>query len=313
MFFYKAYGLNIQSQFFIPELPQIQNQEEKSDVYIQKNTIQPPTLEFTSIKRQGIAAAFGGSSQEACLHWQGIATLLAKDGCNLIVEPGSHNIDPQLLNLYILSEALGLILYQKGFFLLHASAVKIGERVVIFAGSPGAGKSTTATAFAKYGYTVLADDMVAMKLDKTGQVMVYPGFPQIKIWPSTAKGLGYNLSALPTLFSGSRKRVIRQRENFPVEPFPLANIFLLEAGEKLNITPMEGTDAFFNLIRFFPLPSNILQGDTRKKHLQQCIQILKRVDIYKLENPKNFQTISKLIDWIKNKLDDVSTQNKICA
>jgi hypothetical protein len=217
MFSCQAYGVNIHSDFPLPEL--LQGGDE-ADIYIQKGKLKLPPLEPTSINRQGIEALFGGTTQEAYLRWSGIATLLAKDGTTLIVEPGSDNIDPQLLNLYILSEALGIILYQKGLFLLHASAIKIGEQVVIFAGTPGAGKSTTAAAFAQCGYTVLADDMVAMSLDSAGKIMVYPAFSQIKIWPSAVKGLGYNPSSLPPLFSGSRKRVIIQKDNFPVSHFP---------------------------------------------------------------------------------------------
>ncbi len=313
MFFYQAYGLNIHSQFFLPELPQGQNIGEERDIYIQKGKIKLPTLETTTIQRQGKQAYFGGNTQEAYLRWEGVTTFLAKNGDTLIVNPDSDNINPQLLSLYILSEALGLILYQRGFFLLHASAVKIGEQVVIFAGPPGAGKSTTAAAFAKYGYTVLADDMVAIKLDATGKAMVVPGFPQIKIWPSTARGLDYNLSALPTLFPGSPKRVIRQTENFPVEPFPLAHIFILGEGENLKITPMEGTEAFFNLTRFFPLPSGILQGNARERHLKKCIQLLREVNICKLDNPKDFQTIKQVVSGVENKLNINQNQHKVFA
>src|SRR4028118_942764 len=124
MFFYQTYGVNIHSDFPLTELLQ---GGEKRDIYIQKGKLKSPPLEPTSINRQGIEASFGGTPQEAYLRWQGIVTLLAKDGNILIVDPDSDNIDPQLLNLYILSEALGLILYQRGLFLLHASAIKIGE------------------------------------------------------------------------------------------------------------------------------------------------------------------------------------------
>lgn len=308
MFFYQAYGLNIHSDFPLPEL--LQGGDE-ADIYIQKGKLKPPPLEPTSVNRQGIEALFGGTTQEAYLHWQGIGTLLAKDGTTLIVEPDSDDIDSQLLNLYILSEALGIILNQRGLFLLHASAIKIGEQVIIFAGTPGAGKSTTAAAFARCGYTVLADDMVAMSLDSAGKVMVYPAFPQIKIWPSAVKGLGYNPSSLPTLFSGSRKRVIRQKENFPIEPLPLAHIFFLEDGADLKITKMAKTEAFFSLARFFPLPSDLLQGNALKRHFQQCVQFTGEVDIWKVENPKTFEELKNLMRWVERELGKAQTQDTV--
>jgi hypothetical protein len=299
MFFYQTYGVNIHSDFPLTELLQGGN---GADIYIQKGKLKPPPLEPTSINRQGIEALYSGTTHEAYLQWQGIATLLAKDGTTLIVDPDSDDIEPQLLNLYILSEALGLILYQRGLFLLHASAVKIGQQVVIFAGPPGAGKSTTAAAFARCGYTVLADDMVAMSLDSAGKAMVYPGFPQIKIWPSAVKGLGYNPSSLPPLFSGSRKRVLRQKENFPVEPFPLAHVFILEEGANLKIIKMAKMEAFFSLSRFFPLPSDLLQGTALEHHFQQCVQLTGELDIWKVENPKNFDELEKLVRWVEGVL-----------
>jgi hypothetical protein len=299
LFFYNAYKLNIHSAFPIPELTKSAN---KPDIYIQKDKIKPPKLEPTSIQRQGIEALFGGNINEAYLKWPGVSTILAKDGNTLIVDPDSNDIDPQLLNLYILSEALGLILYQRGFFLLHASAVKIDEQVVIFAGCPGAGKSTTAAAFAQCGYTVLGDDMVAISLNSKGKAMVYPAFPQIKIWPATVKGLGYNQSNLPPLFSGSRKRVIQNKENFPDKPFPLAHIFIVEDGAEFKITKMLGTEAFLSLARFFPLPSGILEGVAREQHFQECIQLANQADIWKLENPKDFRVLKQLITWVEQKI-----------
>jgi len=308
MSFYQAYGINIHSDFPLPEL--LQGGDE-ADIYIQKGKFKPLPLKPTSINRQGIEALFSGTTQDAYLHWQGIATILAKDGTTLIVDPDSEDIEPQLLNLYILSEALGIILYQRGLFLLHASAIKIGEQVVIFAGLPGAGKSTTAAAFARCGYTVLADDMVAMSLDSAGKVMVYPAFPQIKIWPSAVKGLGYNPSSLLPLFSGSRKRVIKQKENFPVEPFPLAHIFFLEEGANLKITQMAKTEAFFSLARFFPLPSDLLQGVALERHFQQCVQLTRDVDIWKVENPKTFEELKNLVRWVERELGKAQTQDTV--
>ena len=356
MFFYKAYGLNIHSNFFLSELIKSENQ---ADIYIKKSQVKLPQLETTSINRQGIEAYFGGTGREAYLQWQGVATLLAEDGHTLIVDPDA-DIEPQLLNLYILSEALGLILYQRRLFLLHASAVKIGEQVIIFAGKPGAGKSTTAAAFAKQGYTVLADDMVAIDLQKFsdeltspansksppnppthlfkggsrwdrrlgGQgnmnssspqswgargAMVYPAFPQLKIWESAAKGLGYDLSSLPRLFPGSRKRVIRKPENFPTQPFPLAHIFFLEESNDFTIKPLAGTEAFFYLSRFFPLPSQLLQGEALEKHFQQCIQLISQVDLWKIENPKDFKILNNLINWVERKMEVTLVKEKVCC
>ena len=61
---------------------------------------------------------------------------------------------------YILGPVLGLLLRFRGITCLHASAVAIGGSVIAFVGAEGAGKSTTAAAFARAGYAAVSDDVV---------------------------------------------------------------------------------------------------------------------------------------------------------
>ncbi|MEM8721568.1 MAG: hypothetical protein AAGE84_20115 [Cyanobacteria bacterium P01_G01_bin.39] len=299
--FYQAYGLNICSDFLLCELTKGGVEQ---DLRLLRRKLKPLILQATSIQRQGIEACFGGSTQEAYLQWSGVATFLARNGDTLIVDPSYEDIDPKLLSSYILSEALGLILYQRGFFLLHASAVKIGDYAVVIVGAPGAGKSTMAAAFAKYGYSVLADDMVAIN-NLQNTPAVYPAFPQIKVWSSTVRGLGFNLSNLPTLFPGSHKRVIRQTENFTTKPCPLAGIFALSMGEKIKITQMLGTEAFATLTKFFPCPPQLLQGEALEQHFSQCTQLLANVPIFKLERPQDFGEIREVITTIEEQVNSI--------
>lgn len=347
MLFYQAYGLNIASELEFPELIAGGKGE---DVCIVKGKITHPKLEPTSIKRQGIEALFCGNKQEAYLQWPGVVTILAVGGTRLTVQPdckgnppvvapnrsnptavapvGEGAVDRQLLNLYILSEALGLILYQKGLFLLHASAVKIGEEVTVFVGIPGAGKSTTVAAFAKKGHQVLADDMVAISLDSHPQPVILPAFPQIKIWPSAVDGIGCDPSSLSPLFPGSRKQVIQQRENFPLTPLSVNRIFLLETvsagagspenlmaqqrvainpppednvrlSSELKIAKMEPREAFLMLTRFFPCPSAILKGAALQHHFQQCANLLSRVELWKWQRPQNFKMLNTFVAAIE--------------
>lgn len=301
MLLYQAYGLNISSDFHLSELIK---GEVKQDLHFLRRKIDPPSLKATSIQRQGIEGYFGGSTQEAYLQWSEVGTFQAKNGDTLIVDPSSEDIEPKLLSSYILSEALGLILYQRGYFLLHASAVKIGDYAVVIVGAPGAGKSTMAAAFAKYGYPVLADDMVAIN-NIQDIPTVYPAFPQIKIWPATIKGLNFNISNLSPLFPGSQKRVIRQTEEFTTEPCPLAGIFALDIGENIKITQMLGTEAFVTLTKFFPCPAQLLRNESLEKHFSQCIQLLENVPTFKLERPQNFSMINQVITTIEDQVNSL--------
>src|SRR5689334_16113341 len=55
---------------------------------------------------------------------------------------------------YLLGPVMGFVLLLRGIVCLHASAVIIGDQAIALLGPAGSGKSTTAAAFSKLGYTV---------------------------------------------------------------------------------------------------------------------------------------------------------------
>jgi hypothetical protein len=291
MFYYVCFGLSIGSDFVLPELTPGGHGE---DVYIRRGEFVLPKVEATSIRRNGIEAFFGGSSQAAYLHWPEVVSVLAEEGRTLTVTPADKEISSRLLNQFILSEALGIVLYQRGYFLLHASAVKAGEGAIAFVGCPGAGKSTTAAAFARCGHPVLSDDMVALDLKASHEILIQPGFDNVKVSPSAARWLGYDLSALATVFPNSEKRIIKQEKPLPTTPVSLSGIYILENGPQLSLKRLTGMKAFIPLLRFFPCPSKLLKGPA-VEYLHQCQEIYRRVPIVQIQCPRNLDCISQLV------------------
>ena len=87
---------------------------------------------------------------------------------------------------YILGPILGFVLRLRGITCLHASAVAIGERAIALVGPSGAGKSSTAAAFARRGHSVLADDLVALRVDANSYT-VQPAYPRLRLWPESVE------------------------------------------------------------------------------------------------------------------------------
>lgn len=77
----------------------------------------------------------------------------------------------------LLGPALALALARRGTFVLHASAVVLGEGVIGFLGESGAGKSTLARLLTSQGAALAADDLLAVT---TGPVAL-PHYPQLKL------------------------------------------------------------------------------------------------------------------------------------
>uniref|UniRef100_B8HXX2 HPr kinase n=1 Tax=Cyanothece sp. (strain PCC 7425 / ATCC 29141) TaxID=395961 RepID=B8HXX2_CYAP4 len=99
---------------------------------------------------------------------------------------------------YLLGPVLGFVLRLQGVTCLHASAVVLQNRVVVFMGEAGAGKSTTAAAFAQRGYPVLSDDVVAL-VEANDRFMVQPAYPRIRLWQESVIALYGKPNALPRI------------------------------------------------------------------------------------------------------------------
>ena len=122
---------------------------------------------------------------------------------------------------YILGPVLGLLLRLRGVTCLHASAVTIGGSAIAFVGSAGAGKSTTAAAFARRGHSVMSDDIVALS-EVDGVIRVMPAYPYLSLWPESVAMLYGSPEALPRFTANwdkrfpcerNRRREIRRERN----------------------------------------------------------------------------------------------------
>ncbi|NIO13431.1 MAG: serine/threonine protein kinase, partial [Gammaproteobacteria bacterium] len=91
---------------------------------------------------------------------------------------------------------LGFVLRLRGVLSLHASVIDINGEAVGFMGAAGAGKSTLAAAFAKKGFAVMSDDILALKPGDSAP-FAQPGYPRLRLWPDSAVVLFGSASALP--------------------------------------------------------------------------------------------------------------------
>jgi hypothetical protein len=130
---------------------------------------------------------------------------------------------------YLLGPVLGVVLRLRGIICLHASAVCIEDRGIALVGPAGAGKSTTAAAFAREGYGVISDDIVALE-NRGDNFLVMPAYPQLRLWPDSVEMLYGSPEALPRFMPGGEKRLLdleSQGAQFERRPLPLGAIYVL--------------------------------------------------------------------------------------
>jgi hypothetical protein len=110
---------------------------------------------------------------------------------------GSGAITNADVGSLLLGPVLGILFRLKGFTCLHASAVELCGKAVVFAGMEGSGKSTTAAIFAQRGHAVLADDIAVLD-ESCGRFAVRPGYPRLNLLPDSVELLYGSSQALPT-------------------------------------------------------------------------------------------------------------------
>jgi hypothetical protein len=154
----------------------------------------------------------------------------------------------------ILGPLMGFLLRLMRVTTLHASVVEINGRAVVMTGAGGAGKSTTAAAFAIAGFSVLSDDLAPIR-HVDGAFQIAPGYPRICLWPESVRLLFGSEEALPLITEGWGKRYLDLSSSpyrFCSEPLPIGAIYWIsdrdESPEVPRIDPMPPQDSVKTLV-----------------------------------------------------------------
>jgi hypothetical protein len=292
---YSAYGLTIHSALPLPEL--ITLAEGKPDVIIRLAKIDSAYL--TNLNRED---RFYFADKEALVHWEQIGTFLVRDGSEIVIDlkPG---IDENLVRLPLLGSVLAVLLHQRGYLVLHASAISIQGDGVAFIGEKGRGKSTIAAALYARGHTLIGDDIVALDVNEQGLPFLLPGFPQFKLWPAAAaSSLGDNPELLPRLVCGEDKRARRIYDRFSNGIAPLRGIFTLSWGDKPAIKALQSTDAILQLLTqsyMARFGKQCLTGEAAARHLKQCADLISKVPVFRLERPSSLNLLAETAQLVE--------------
>jgi hypothetical protein len=300
-YYYTAYGLRISSTISLPLLKEIR--PTTVDLAIKLGKIhETPPLASTKIHRAGLDALFAQADDRLWLDWSPIASFMAVNGNELIVD--TTQTDEKILSLFILSEALGLILFQKGYFLLHGSAIQLNNKGIVFVGEPGAGKSTTVAAFAQKGVSIISDDLVCIRINELGKPSLIPAFSQIKIWEKSVEGLQLNKNGLDVVRTGSNKFSWHESISFEEEDVPLEQIFILnppQEGEP-EIRQLTESERPIALLSYFPLPDLLLRGGQLKDHFEKSVAIARTTPVFRMSRPADFTKLHAFVDDMKIKV-----------
>jgi hypothetical protein len=241
--YYSVFGLLLHSNLPLPGVVPIISRTSSPDIELHLgNSPYPAGGEWSSEQELAYVGPYSTETGEPGLRVWRVANgeflrIAYSDGTQFWLDRKRERlwaVWPSTLSLedtasYLFGPILGLLLRLRGVTCLHASAVAFKGRSVAFVGTEGAGKSTTAAAFARDGYGVLSDDIVAL-VEQEGAFHVMPAYPHLSLWPDSVKMLYGSSEALPRFIPDWDKRRLdlgNQGTRFENRSLPLGAIYIL--------------------------------------------------------------------------------------
>jgi len=294
-FVYKAFGLKITSEIFLPELLSTNYEKEKLiDVFVKKSDLNQHWTEY-SISNSNFVI----NSNFIMFQVPKKATILIKNGNEILVSPFANTHD-DYLRLYILGSCMGAILMQRKILPLHGSAIEIDGKAYAIVGDSGAGKSTLAKAFLTKGYKLLSDDVIPITFNDKNEPLATPAYPQQKLWLESLNEYGMNSEQFTPIFERETKFTVPVREQFSERSLPLAGIFELNKTDENQISIREVPKMErFHLLYYHTYRNFFLSGlGLVEWHFQTSAKMVNKIPFYELNRPISSFTANELAELI---------------
>ncbi len=211
----------------------------------------------------------------------GVGSFRVHDGNRIIVAP-AQGAEQRQLRPWLIGSAWGSLCYQRGLFLIHASAVMVGNEAVLFCAPAKGGKSTMAAELTRRGYPLLSDDLCHLDIPPEGVPMVYPSVPRLKLWSDAVGQLGWNRERLEPDQSRAGKFHLVEIANTRTQTAPVRGIYLLEWGE-FRTSRLSGLAALRRFLAASTYRPELLASAGR--YSTQSLSLLQRVPLWELRRP----------------------------
>ena len=294
---YKVYGLNIESDISLPQLMPINDNEFKIDVTILFGKV--PNQEGETIE---VGDEFNNISSLSAVSFllDGVARYHISNGDTIIIEP-CDNCDIEIVKNYLLGYTFGILLFQRNNIVIHGGTVVILGQGVIFTGDSGAGKSTLTTALRNKGYSFMNDDISVTDFDDNNRPVVHSGYAQQKLCKDVLLKLGYDLKDYKLIDQKRNKYIVPADEHFVSETLPLGAIFELTQGDNSEVI----INKILGIEKLKVLQKNLYnigiakQCKMNPEFYKKSLELLQKVDMYRIIRPKNKFTQEEQIDKIE--------------
>ena len=206
---------------------------------------------------------------------------------------------------YLYGPILGLILRLRGAVSFHASAVRIGDGAIAFAGPRGAGKSTLAAALGAAGCAVVTDDVLHVRREGPAWV-AEPFASMLKLWPDGARLALGDATELPLIADGWDKRALALGTRLRAADTPLPMIAFAcfaPPAAQCGLTAMSPGAALVRLAGNTSA-AHLLDADGRASEFRLLSQLVRAVPCVELTPPQQradyASFVTRVLDWSRD-------------
>lgn len=273
-------------------------------------------LPDVTIRRAAVPEALDGATAHGP-SWQmagerfliripGVARFLLRDGRAIDFEPEA-GADPADIPIFILGTVFGILLHQRGQIVLHASAVAVEGKAILFCGTSGSGKSTIAAALVQHGRPLVTDDLCALSIGSDGPVAVHPDGRQLRLWSQT----------IDRLALGDRRgeRMRARLEKYYVESdgvsdraLPLGAIYVLRESRQpqhAGITAANVVDTALTLRRHAYRPRLVSRMRQEASYFRAVTAITNLTGVFHLTRALNFNAMPAVLAQLEQHWRDI--------
>ncbi|HEY2462359.1 MAG TPA: hypothetical protein VGI16_16235 [Candidatus Acidoferrum sp.] len=320
-FHYSVFGLLVRSNLPLPDMTAANATEDPADleIYIATSPFPQGRMAGSGEELVYVSSYTEESGEPSLRIWgapeDGLLRLAYCDGTQFWLDRNGTELwacwseTTSLANTfsYLLGPVLGLLMRLRGVICLHASAVAFGDYSVAFVGAEGAGKSTTAAAFAREGHGVISDDVVAL-VERDGVFHIMPAYPHVRLWPESVTMLYGSADALPPFMEGWDKRRLELRESTSFEKriLPLGAVYLLgeREGPAAAVTDVPAQTGFLTLVAN-TYATNLLDKEKRGQEFAALGRLMGSVPIRQVCAAKGRDDVGELCRVVRADFEEL--------